>query len=388
MKTHSLKHHRSDRHIYYPVDLDLLAADLERRAIDIAPTRMTWMKLAQCIARLEGEKGREIFHRIAAVWPDYSRHDSELCYNRALRQQGAATGINYLAKACRRHGINLMAPRYRKQGKPVIIDNNRQPEQQQTTNTSTMETVKPIIQEVMDVTLPNGRNILGRCPLTDLLLRIFPREQVLNAVKDYLVGFESFDTHSRDGSVLFWQVDHLGIIHNAKRIYYKAGGHRDKKVPPCIIWAHRPQCLYGLHRYNQESRHKPVAIVESEKSALIMSIVKPEYLWMACGSLNNFNERFLEPIREASIIAYPDVDYQRDSQSGKSISFALWLRTARQLNRQGWDIEVSSLLEDTATTPQRLDKIDIADLAIADATEKFVERLKSESTSQSSTRTH
>ena len=376
MKTQTMRHHRNDRKSYYPVDFDLLADDLEKRGIDIAPTRMTWLGLAQCIANQAGEQGRQAFHRIAAVWPDYSRHDSELCYNQALRRRGNTPDINYLIKACRRHGINLRSPRYRKQGKPVIIDNNDQHIEQEK-ETTTMETAspQPIIQETLECTLPAGRNILGRCPLTDLLLNLFPRKQVLQAIKDYLVGFDSFNTGRIDYSILFWQVDNNGNILNAKRIFYKTGGHRDKEVPPFLIWPRKPQCLYGLHRYSQDNRHMPVAIVESEKSAIIMSIVKPDYLWMACGSMNNFNEQFLLPVKDADIIAYPDVDYQRDKQSGKSVSYELWYRTACMLNRKGWNITMSNLLEDQATTSQRLDKIDIADIAIEDAKREFIRKL-------------
>ena len=36
MKTQTMRHHRNDRKLYYPVDIDLLAADLEQRGIDIA----------------------------------------------------------------------------------------------------------------------------------------------------------------------------------------------------------------------------------------------------------------------------------------------------------------------------------------------------------------
>lgn len=366
----------SETKYYYPIDLDVLAADLEKRGIDIAPTRITWLNLARCIATHAGEQGREAFHRIAAVWPDYSRHDSELCYNRALRQTERPLSIQYLVKACSRHGINLLSERYRGEGEPVAINDQPQPKQQ---NQTTMKTIKPIKQEMMDVTLPAGRDILGLCPLTDQLFNLFPRDLVLKAIDEYHVGFEYFDTGRLDRSVLYWQVNEDGDILNAKRICYKAGGHRDKQVPPMLIWARKPQCLYGLHRYTRENRHMPVAIVESEKSALIMSIAKPQYLWMATGSLNNFNEHFLLPVKEAAITAFPDTDYPSQKGVFKSSSFTLWERAAQQMNRDGWNIKMSNALEDTATIPQRMDKIDIADVIIDKAIKQHVERLKKDS---------
>lgn len=362
---------------YYPINFDVLAADLEKRRIDIAPTRITWLNLARCIATHAGEQGREAFHRIAAVWPDYSRHDSELCYNRALRQTGRPMSIQYLVKACSRHGIDLMAERYRGEGEPVAI--NEQPQQPKQENATMKKTVKPIKREMMDVTLPAGRDIGGRCPLTDLLLILFPRDRVLKAIDEYLVGFESFDTGRMDRSVLFWQVDENGDILNAKRICYTTGGHRDKQVPPMVVWARKPQCLYGLHRYTGNNRRMPVAIVESEKSALIMSIVEPQYLWMATGSLNNFNERFLLPVKQAVITAYPDLDYPSQKGVFKSSSYTLWERAAQQMNRDGWNIKISNALEDTATIPQRMDKADIADAILERALNEHVERLKKDS---------
>ena len=41
MKTQTMRHHRNDRKLYYPVDFDLLAADLEQRRIDIAKRKTT-----------------------------------------------------------------------------------------------------------------------------------------------------------------------------------------------------------------------------------------------------------------------------------------------------------------------------------------------------------
>ena len=65
------------------------------------------------------------FHRIAAVWPDYSRHDSEMCYNRALRQTGKQISLGYLANALKRHGININHGRYRKAGPPQRFKKNQ-----------------------------------------------------------------------------------------------------------------------------------------------------------------------------------------------------------------------------------------------------------------------
>ena len=64
------------------------------------------------------------------------------------------------------------------------------------------------------------------------------------------------------------------------------------------------QCLFGLHLLNDNV--KQVAIVESEKTALIMSIEFPNYTWMSTGSLNGFKHEYLAPLINRKIIAFPD----------------------------------------------------------------------------------
>lgn len=106
---------------YCPVDIDRIAHVVVKRGIDIAPTRLTWENLARSLAAYAGEEGRDAFHLMAAVWPDYSRHDSEMCYNRALRQTGKQISLGYLANALKRHGININHGRYRKAGPPQLF---------------------------------------------------------------------------------------------------------------------------------------------------------------------------------------------------------------------------------------------------------------------------
>lgn len=236
--------------------------------------------------------------------------------------------------------------------------------------------MKDIPINTMLKTLPNGRPILGQNQLTDLLLRLFPQSSVMDAVQRYYIGFNAFNTGKLGDALIFWQLDEEKRIANAKRIHYRADGHRDKIVPPIVMYPDNPQCLFGQHLLADAHPDQPIAIVESEKSALIMSIVKPEFLWMACGSLNNFNEIFLKPLRGRLIIGFPDVDIKRDKQTGVSIPCAMWRKTAKQLRLRGWRIIVDNDLEETVNSAQRMEKIDVADVALHRAFNEHVERLK------------
>ena len=351
------KHQASSLQYYYPVNIDQLAQDLMIRNIDIAPTRLKWIAVAQDIADGAGEAGREAFHNIASVWPDYNKRDSEHCFNRALRvADGSRVLMPYIRWACRRHGINIYNQRYRKGG-PVKLP--------------PVKVKKSILKPVMIDKLKfqrsqrNGRSLRGMCPLTDLMLNLFPQQAVINAVDDYLVGFNAYLHGTVSDAIMFWQVDEKYNLVNAKRIYYKSNGHRDKRYNPIVMFPANGQCLFGLHLLNEQTE-KPVAIVESEKTALIMAVNDPSMLWMATGSLDNFNEKMLAPLRGRQVIAYPDLDnkLERGTSTHYSYTFAMWRDEATRLSRRGWNIAVSDKIEKMANTAKRLAKWDIADFVI------------------------
>ena len=361
---------RSKHRYFYPIDIDRLARDLASLHIDIAPTRIKWTLLAQCLATHAGEEGRNAFHTMAAVWPDYSRHDSELCYNAALRRHARQVPMAWLAARLRPHGINIYSPRYRAAGQPLQLTKHYT---KKIMNTAPPVTI-PI--QVLASTLRNNRPIAGRCHLTDLLLKLFPQQHVLNTLDRYMMGYRSFTTGMAGDAAIYWQLDTDHRIVNCKEICYKPDGHRDKKSPPMLKYPGNGQCLYGLHLLAGLPGQHDVAIVESEKSAIIMSLVMPDYIWMACGSLSNFTEDMLEPLRHHKIVAFPDVDPVRDRKTGVSVSMAQWEKTAATLRSKGWQITVSDQLEKTVNTSQRLDKIDVADLVINKAMEEFINRLR------------
>ena len=97
------------------------------------------------------------------------------------------------------------------------------------------------------------------------------------------------------GATVFWQVDISGRIRTGKvMLYNPENGRRIKEPHNHITWAHSllkkekfhlRQCLFGEHLLSADS-HQTVALVESEKSALIASHFLPQYLWIASGGKN------------------------------------------------------------------------------------------------------
>ena len=175
----------------------------------------------------------------------------------------------------------------------------------------------------------------------------FPRDAVAAALKRYRVG------GTPDGATLWWQIDTQGRVHTGKAMQYNPlTGHRVKEQGFPVNWAHRmrlygepsdlvvPQCLFGEHLINvdvndnchPEDIHREaqssfslssslalqaatpplVMLVESEKTALIMSLVCPDHVWLATGGKQGFKEQMLAPLIGLEVAVYPDADALRD----------------------------------------------------------------------------
>lgn len=183
------------------------------------------------------------------------------------------------------------------------------------------------------------------------LFNYFDARQVGKVLEVYHVGtskhrFTNIDFpnyRSEGGANIFWQIDNKNKVRTGKiMLYNEVSGKRIKEPFNHVNWAHSvlklkgynlKQCLFGLHRINIELS-KPIAIVESEKTAIIMSIEAPDFLWLATGSKSNLKEELLKPLRNRNIILHPDKGEFQD-----------WQKVAIQLKAKGYKIAISDLLE-------------------------------------------
>nr|WP_262903715.1 DUF6371 domain-containing protein [Kaistella polysaccharea] len=168
-----------------------------------------------------------------------------------------------------------------------------------------------------------------------------------------------------NNGTIFWQIDERKKVRAGKVIQYFETGKRTKN----ITWMHQflrtkneisdfnlSQCLYGLH-LTQNDKTSIIALVESEKTACIMSVIFPGFLWLSCGAKGEFKLKKLEPIKHRKIIAYPDCEIQKNG----STTYQEWKRKADGFNATGFDIYVSDLLEKEVADEQKNEGIDISD---------------------------
>ncbi|GAB3044258.1 DUF6371 domain-containing protein [Spirosoma pulveris] len=116
-------------------------------------------------------------------------------------------------------------------------------------------------------------------------------------------------------------------------------------------------CLFGLPQLLTADADQPVAIVEAPKTAVISTPYFPGFLWMAVGALSYLNADRLAPLRGRRIELFPDL-----SKDGSA--FARWNRVANDLLAQGFQITVSTYLEENATEEERVAGADLADFLL------------------------
>jgi len=184
---------------------------------------------------------------------------------------------------------------------------------------------------------------------------IFDTEKVNSLITKYNLGTSKM---WGGGSTIFWQVDSKSLIRSGKIILYnELTGSRTKN----ITWVHSllkinnfnlNQCLFGEHLTNGNT--KTIAIVESEKTAIISSVYFPNYVWLATGSLHNLNVDKLKKFKGRRIVLFPDT-------SLKGTAFNIWKNKSSDLVKFGVNCVVSDLLENNATDDEKSKGSDLAD---------------------------
>ena len=184
----------------------------------------------------------------------------------------------------------------------------------------------------------------------------FGAEEALRLMKDYRVG----TSKHWPGSCVFWQTDINGCVRTGKVMLFDAdNGKRVKHPFNHVTWVHSllklpdfnlRQCFFGEHLLPM-NRGKPVAIVESEKTALVAAYYLPEYVWLASGGKNGcFNADALRVLRGRQVILYPDIGATEQ-----------WRQKLTQLRNLGIEASIFNFLEEVATDDERTAGLDIAD---------------------------
>ncbi|SHK29526.1 DUF6371 domain-containing protein [Xylanibacter ruminicola] len=219
---------------------------------------------------------------------------------------------------------------------------------------------------------------------------ILTHRQMVHAALRYRLG------RSKNDAVIYWQIDQLGNVNDGKLMWYGPDCHRLKNCNATwVSFLMKKHCglpqdtfqpthvFFGTHLLSNYlsapfftgrgayPKRTPflsgggarggatVCLVEAEKSAIILSELYPQYIWIASGGLFELQLSKFYALMRYKVIMIPDTD-----PDGKA--YTLWYETAQKVSKLFlWPrhnpIYVSDFLERHATADQKRRKIDLVD---------------------------
>lgn len=325
-----------------------LVQHIVSQGINIAESFEDWTKIAFSLSTL-GEEGRSLFHAISSLSEKYDQRESDRKFNDALRSS-SRTDISTLVWMAQRAGIDTNQFYTEEQASVQCAINVKKKEIRQ------LCTIP--FRYVEESASANSDFIYFLCGLFDRYTTESPT--ISKLIQEYAIGA------TKDGNVIFWQIDAHGKVRTGKVMRYnKETGHRIKEAG-AIQWIHSTmkkkgllaaeweltQCLFGEHLLSVYPQ-KSVCLTESEKSAIIAAGVFPQYNWLATGGKSNMSMEKLSVLRGQQVVMFPDID-----------AYQYWREKAEEMRKAGINVVVSDLLEKSATDTDRAKKIDLADLLI------------------------
>ena len=207
---------------------------------------------------------------------------------------------------------------------------------------------------------------------------LFGPEIVDQLISRYFIGASSY----WNGATVFWYIDIESNIICGKLMYYNIISNnkviigkdckrdqnkntqyasalektlqREKKGLPEWLIKYRGNrtkisCLFGEHLLKAEPG-KPVAIVESEKTAIIASVYLPEFIWLASGGMIHLTPPKFEVLKGRHVVLFPDLGKGYDT----------WKQLETQIPGLA-SMAVADLLQRRATEEEKQQGLDIAD---------------------------
>ena len=169
-------------------------------------------------------------------------------------------------------------------------------------------------------------------------------DQMHHACDRYFLGKTKTDTP------MFWMIDEMFQPHDAHIDDNWISYYLKQREPLLDSWQ-VTHCLFGLHLLCVT---KPICVVESEQSAVILSEILPESIWMAYATLSNLTPELFAPLQGRTVTIYPRTD--------PSMSTYLFFCDYAELVRRSYptiDLSIDQTLEDKATDEQKQRCIDL-----------------------------
>jgi hypothetical protein len=211
------------------------------------------------------------------------------------------------------------------------------------------------------------------------LAQVLSKSLGASVADELMARFRLGTSHYWSGACVFWLIDQQSRVRGGQVVLYDETGHTVKHPQRHTTWVHsalaqayqkrgeptpawldeysklsaKSPCLFGLPQLAVEPHEKPVAIVESAKTAILATPFLPGFIWLSTMGLSYLTSERLEPLRRRRVVLFPDAG-----------AFDQWSRRSKELRRLGFDVTVSDGLEKLATPDERKAGLDLADVIL------------------------
>ena len=247
---------------------------------------------------------------------------------------------------------------------------------------------KPIVAK-QQTSLPVGtlpysyveRSASYKSNFVRFLCEFMTTEQIKWIGDNYAIGA------TKNKEIIFWQIDITGKVRTGKIMQYNSEtGKRIKHESGAIDWVHNKlkqtkqlpedfnlqQCFFGEHLLKLYP-NKTVAIVESEKSAIIASVQFSDLIWIAAGNINGLSVEKCHILKGRKAILFPDLG-----------AYNKWNEKVSIIRKEcNCKIKISNFLETVSTPEAKAKGLDVADYMINHLTNKQHVKIKVETQVQS-----
>lgn len=315
-----------------------------------ANNRDGWLRLAISLKSADIEPTCwEIFHTISQNSEQYKGEKD--CWNtyrriRQIKKMTPGTVLEYL----KGQGVDISHgaehPHFVPDIKPVKISSPAQP--------------APLVPHVEPAQLVNSSTTASAykaSPLVTYLRKLHWGGQYYDRIAPSWTMYKCGYEYPHD---MFRYIDVQGRTIFVKRIIYDNAGHRSKDTSQgatCFCEPRYQPCFFGEHLTNMvEHADKPIGIVESEKTALVMSIAEPAVIWLASGGADHLDACAARgTLKGRAVMVYPDVD-----------AVDKWRDVA---HKYGWECAADVLAWYIPALKEQGEKSDLADWWVHQQTE-------------------
>lgn len=139
--------------------------------------------------------------------------------------------------------------------------------------------------------------------LLQYIRKTYRNHNVDDVFENYVLGT------TKDGGVIFWQINKNNQIQKGKISYYNKNGKRNNKFnAPYKNKNGYFSCLFGEHLIIDNKKGiDTLILVESEKTAIIGAILLPEFVWLSYSGRNGLTKSKYNCLIGHKILIIPDM---------------------------------------------------------------------------------